>query len=101
VVRRPLLFRGRERPGEILCSLRSRQNIALVLCGVLDRGRPPSLGTASQRDGCSLPATRITGWRRACSRLMDRTCTHEARGDRRKVTPSRDCRVLMGYLGDN
>gem|GEM_PF-5198977 len=42
-------------PGEILCSRWSLQNVALVLCGVRDRGRPHSLGTASLRDGCSGP----------------------------------------------
>ena len=75
VVRRSLLFRAAS-PSEILCSRWSLQNIALVLRGVRDHGRPYSLGTASQRDGCFRPplaspadAGHARGWRLGIYRI--------------------------------
>ena len=75
VVGRSLLFWAVS-PGEILCSRWSLQNIALLHVGVRDRGRPPSLGTASQRDGCSVATARIAadvgharGWRLGIYRI--------------------------------
>jgi len=47
--------------GDLPRSPSSPQSIVLVLFGVRNLGRPHSLGTTSQRDGCSLTAARIAG----------------------------------------